>query len=229
MDRQQREPDWLAAFPRLSALTPPERVRLIEAGRSLAIAAGTVLYRPGQPCRDFLMLAAGRVRVQLVSEQGREIVLYRVGPGETCILTTSCLMAARDYGAEAVAETDIRAVSLAGSTFQSLLADSAAFRDFVLSAYGERLVDVIELLVEVAFSRVDTRLAHRLITSESGLESDVIVATHQDLATELGTAREVVSRQLKEFERRGWVDLQRGRILLRDRAALGKLAAQASV
>lgn len=222
-------PDWLAAFPRLADLRSEDRARLVEAGRPLAIAAGTVLYRPGQPCSDYLMLAAGRVRVQLVSEQGREIVLYRVGPGETCILTTSCLMAARDYGAEAVAETDIRAIALSGGVFHALLAGSAAFRDFVFSAYGDRMVDLIHLVVDVAFHRIDVRLAQHLVADIGGSAVGVVTATHQGLATELGTAREVVSRQLKEFERRGWVELQRGRIRLRDRAPLEALAGQPPV
>lgn len=223
----QGEPDELAAFPRLAALEPEARTRLTQAARRLAISAGSVLFRPGQPCSDYLMLAEGRVRVQLVSEQGREIVLYRVGPGETCILTTSCLMAARDYGAEAVAETDVRAIVLSSAVFHALLAESAAFRDFVFSAYGDRMVDLIHLVVDVAFQRIDIRLAQHLLARADGSAAGVVAATHQGLAVELGTAREVVSRQLKEFERRGWVELQRGRIVLRAHGGLEALARQA--
>ncbi len=176
------------------------------------------LFRAGDRCHTFLMVLDGTVRVQMTSETGREIVLYRVARGETCIVTTACLLTDAPYGAEAVAETDIDAVALAAGPFHELVARSAAFRDFVFASFGTRLTGMMMLIEEVAFGRIDLRLARFLADrcdAAGGLDT-----THQALAVELGTAREVVSRQLKEFERRGLVALSRGRIQVPDPAAL---------
>jgi CRP/FNR family transcriptional regulator len=137
------------------------------------------------------------------------------------VLTTNALLAALPYGAEGIAETDVAALQLPGGTFQDLLAVSAPFRRFVFSAYATRVADLLMLIDAVAFGRIDARLARRLLTRADN--SGIVVATHMDLATELGTAREVISRQLKEFERAGWVDAARGRVRVIDSDALRRI------
>jgi CRP/FNR family transcriptional regulator len=169
---------------------------------------------------------AGSVRVHLLSELGREIVLYRVTAGSTCILTTSCLIGREDYSAEGVTETAVSAVALAKPAFDALVAASPIFRDFVFHGFGTRLTDLMRLVSEVAFGRIECRLAEALIRHAP--EGGTVQLTHQALATELGTAREVVSRQLKEFERLGLVGLGRGRLEVLDTAGLRDLAAAAS-
>ncbi|WP_144428377.1 Crp/Fnr family transcriptional regulator [Azospirillum thiophilum] len=209
-------------FPALARLEPDQAAYLGTAGRRVEVPRGTVLFRAGDRCHTFLMVLDGAVRVQMTSETGREIVLYRVARGETCIVTTACLLTDAPYGAEAVAETDIDAVALAAGPFHELVARSAAFRDFVFASFGTRLTGMMMLIEEVAFGRIDLRLARFLADrrdAAGGLD-----ITHQALAVELGTAREVVSRQLKEFERRGLVALSRGRIQVPDPAALLALA-----
>ncbi|WP_353858010.1 Crp/Fnr family transcriptional regulator [Azospirillum formosense] len=209
---------WMGAFPALSALEPDARALLRAQGARMAVPRGTVLFRAGGLCHNFLMLLGGTVRVQMTAETGREIVLYRVGAGETCILTTACLMTRGDYSAEGVAETDLDAIALGAGAFRELLARSAVFRDFVFASFGTRLLGMMMLVEEVAFGRIDLRLARFLVDhrdARGGLDT-----THQTLAVELGTAREVVSRQLKEFERRGLVELSRGRVGVRDPDAL---------
>ncbi len=181
-------------------------------GRQINAPAGTQLFRPGSECDIFVVVLEGKVRVQMVSETGREIVLYRVQPGETCVLTTNCLLTHSDYQAEGVAETDIVAQVIDPSIFKECIAESEIFRDFVFSTYGKRLADLIELIEEVVFRRIDIRLARHLMKLSD--ENGCVNQTHQDLAVELGSAREVISRQLKEFERRGWVSLSRGKVLL---------------
>ena len=176
------------------------------------------MFGESSPCQAFLIVMEGQVRVQKVGENGREIALYRVGPGETCVVTTVCLMSGTDYDAEGIAETDIRAQMLPLSGFRALLADSEGFRDFVFRAYSTRISDLLLLLEEVSFGRIDQRLASCLL--ERADAAGEMAMTHQELAAELGTAREVVSRQLKEFERQGWLTLGRGRVALRDRTAL---------
>ena len=176
------------------------------------------MFGEDSPCQAFLIVMNGQVRVQKVGENGREIALYRVGPGETCVVTTVCLMSGTDYNAEGIAETDIHAQMLPVSGFRALLAESEGFRDFVFRAYSTRISDLLLLLEEVSFGRIDQRLAACLL--ERADAAGEMAMTHQELAAELGTAREVVSRQLKEFERQGWLALGRGRVALRDRAAL---------
>jgi len=162
------------------------------------------------------MCVEGVTRVFKTSEAGREIVLYRVGPGETCVLTTSCLLSGKSFPAQSVAEANARIVAVPAAQFHATMGESAAFRRFVLDDYGKVISDLIVLVDQVAFQRLDTRLA-RWLLDQGGAN---IAVTHQQIATVLGSVREVISRQLKEFERRGWVDLGRGEINLRDRAAL---------
>ncbi len=207
---------------RSAGLDGDVRRRLVGAHR-VAVPAGAVLFRPGDRCDSYLVVLSGTARVQFVSEGGREIVLYRIGAGETCILTTACLMAGEAYSAEGIAETAVEAVAVPETAFHDLIGASAAFRRFVFASYGARLTDLMLRIEEVAFGRIDARLA-RFLAAHAGAEGTVAM-THQDLAVELGTAREVVSRQLKEFERRGWVALHRGRIDLTDRMALQSLGA----
>ena len=160
--------------------------------------------------------------MQQVSESGREIVLYRVSAGESCALTTACLMGYEDYPAEAIAETDVRAVAIPRATFDTLIAASPEFRQFVFTAFSARVTSLFRIIDEVAFSRMDIRLAQKLLELSRGAAS--LAGTQQQLASELGTAREVISRILSEFHRRGWVSSTRGSIAIDNRPALEKLA-----
>jgi len=215
---------WLEAFPALAALEPEALALLCTRAQRVTLPRGTVVFQVGSLCQNYLMMLGGSVRVQMVSETGREIVLYRVQRGETCILTTACLMTRGDYSAEGVAETDLDAVALGAATFHELMARSAVFRDFVFASFGSRLMGMMMLVEEVAFGRIDLRLARFLVDHRDAVGG--LDTTHQALAVELGTAREVVSRQLKEFERRGLVALTRGRIAVHDPAGLEDLAGQ---
>lgn len=219
--------DWLSAFPALGGLEPDGRALLAASGQRATVPRGAVLFRAGDRCHTFLMLLDGSVRVQMTSETGREIVLYRVARGETCIVTTACLLSQTDYSAEAVAESDLDGVALAAGPFHDLVARSAVFRNFVFASFGTRLTGMMMLVEEVAFGRIDLRLARFLLDHRDA--DGGLTTTHQVLAVELGTAREVVSRQLKEFERRGLVALARGRIELRDVPALAGLADQGAM
>lgn len=216
------DPTIALAFPHFARLDGDSARVLDGAARLSTIPPGTVLFQDGAECSSYVLVVEGSVRVQKVAENGREIVLYRVERGQSCVLTTNCLIAHEDYSAEGVAETEVRALVLPAATFRTLLARSDAFRDFVFSSYATRIADLLMLIEEVAFGRIDMRLSAWL--RQHADTAGEIRATHQDIAVELGTAREVVSRQLKDFERRGWLDLHRGRIQLRDRGALVTLS-----
>ncbi len=214
--------DWTIHFPGLRKLEPSIGRPLVENSKIVKIAAGTRIFGPGQSPEAYLLLLDGTVRVQQVSETGREIVLYRVSAGESCALTTACLMGYEEYQAEGVAETDVQAVAIPRATFDDLIARSAEFRRFVFTAFSMRVTNLFKIIDEVAFSRVDIRLAQKLL--ELADSQGRVALTHQQLASELGTAREVVSRQLHEFQRRNWISTARGEISLLSTQDLQKLA-----
>lgn len=214
--------DNLLIFPGLSRLDPDSARLFHQSARTMSVPAGAIMFRDGSECSNYVLVVDGSIRVHKLSEGGREIVLYRVERGQSCVLTTNCLIANEVYGAEGIAETDVDLMILPSSAFKSLLARSEAFRDFVFSAYALRISDLLMLIEEVAFGRVDARLASWLTAHADPTGS--IKATHQEIAVELGTAREVVSRQLKDFERRSWVALGRGSLVLLNRDSLSELS-----
>ena len=214
---------WIERFEGLAGLSSDIRDTLVARSLVVQVPAGQVIFGPGRSPDNLLLLLSGTVRVHHTSESGREIVLYRVEAGQSCVLTTACLLAHEDYTAEGVAETDVEAVAIPRVVFDELMAGSGTFRMFVFTAYSRRITDLFRVIDEVAFGRIDVRLAHRLVALAHGTPE--VHATHQQLATELGTAREVVSRQLQEFQRRGWITQARGIISLKDRASLGQTAA----
>lgn len=196
---------------------------LLHKSAVITVPADTVIFGPGKSPQNLLLLLDGRVRVQQVSESGREIVLYRVEAGESCVLTTACMLAHENYSAEGIAETDVRAVAIPRVVFDDLVSKSVTFRDFIFRAYSKRITDLFQVVEDIAFQRVDIRLAHKLV--DLARKTGRVQATHQQLAAELGTAREVISRQLGEFQRRGWIGQTRGVIELVDIAGIERLAA----
>lgn len=216
-----RPEDWTARFQGLSRLSQDTRQDLLRRARIASLPEGTRIFGPGQAPTALLLLLEGTVRVQQTSESGREILLYRVQGGESCVLTTACLLAYEDYTAEGLAETAIRAALISREDFEDLVARSAEFRRFVFAAYSKRITDLFTVIEEIAFRRMDVRLAaHLAARAVDGR----VVGTHQSLASELGTAREVVTRTLQEFARRGWISQERGNINLLQPDALGQLA-----
>ncbi len=213
---------WIAQFPGLARLEPGIAATLERSGRLVYLPAGSRIYGSGQPPESFLLLLEGTVRVQQVSDTGREIVLYRVEAGESCALTTACLMSFEDYLAEALSETAIRAIAIPRAVFDELVGRSPVFRQFVFTAFSSRITDLFRIIDDVAFQRLDIRLAQKLVELSRGGET--VSATQQQLASELGTAREVVSRVLGELSRRGLIAIARGAITIANRPALERLA-----
>ncbi len=211
---------WLAQFPPLLQLEPDARETLAKFSRIVEAPIGTIGYREGGACGAYVMRLAGQSRVYKMSASGREILLYRVHAGETCVITTTCLLGHSDYPASTIVEEPIRDVIIPAAAFNQLMIDSAVFRRFVMTNYGALITDLILLLDEVAFHSLDARLAKLLLDAGGA----TISRTHQLIADELGTAREVVSRQLKRFELKDWVKLGRGHVEITDRTQLEKLA-----
>ena len=208
----------LERFPALAGL-PAARLDALLQSPVRRMPAGSVLFEAGQPCAGFPLVLEGSVRVAKTAPNGREILLYRVDPGESCILSGSCLLGHASYSASGVAETDVMVLVIPPALFNELMVQHPPFREYVFGLYGARLAEVMELIEEVAFRRLDTRLAQVLIH-----RGPVLEATHQKLADELGSVREIVSRLLRSFEQRGWVKLERERVTVLDPKALAALA-----
>jgi len=196
--------------------------KILTEAKKVNLPAGSTVFYQGASCDNFLLVMQGSVKVFTRSHNGREIVLYRVEQGQSCTLTTSCLLANNTYPAEGVTETDIEALVIPVNEFNQGLANSNSFRQFVFNTYGQRLCEVICLVNDVSFNRIDIRLAKQLL-SHADYQLKVN-KTHQELATELGSAREVISRQLKVFSNKNWLLLGRGKIEITSEKALESLA-----
>ncbi|PCI87454.1 MAG: Crp/Fnr family transcriptional regulator [Hyphomicrobiales bacterium] len=215
-------PNWIEQFQGLASLDASIKSLMTQKSNIISYAKNSVIFGSGKAPDHFLLLLEGTVRVQQLSEAGREIVLYRVHAGQSCVLTTACLLAYEDYAAEGIAESEVKAMALPRVVFNQLIAQSDEFRRFVFSAYSRRMTDLFAVIEDIAFQRMDIRLAQKLL--ELVDEDAQIKSTHQKMAAELGSAREVISRLLQEFQRRNWIAQSRGTIKLLNRGEIKKLA-----
>lgn len=210
----------LALYPVLGELPVAVRDEVLATQAQQASApAGTLLFDEGAPCRGFPLVLSGAVRVARGAPNGRSLELYRVTPGELCVVSTSCLFGQRPMAAHGETTEPTELILLAPAGFERWAAFEP-FRRFVFGLFADRLADLMALAEAVAFQRLDQRLAAALLGHGATLK-----LTHQALADELGTAREIVTRLLRRFELAGWVSLGRERIELRDAAALRAVAA----
>ncbi len=215
-DIQQR---LIALYPAIKAIDESERSQVLRQSMHLAqVPAGTMLFDEGSPCQGFPMVLAGEVRVARGSPAGRVLELYRVTPGELCVVSTSCLFGHAPLTAHGQVSAPAELAVLSPAGFERWC-NNAAFRHFVFGVFADRLADLMALTEAVAFQRLDQRLASLLLGHGSSIHR-----THQQLADELGTVREIVSRLLARFERSGWVSLGRERVDLLDAAALRAMA-----
>ncbi|WP_298983159.1 Crp/Fnr family transcriptional regulator [uncultured Roseibium sp.] len=200
------------------------RPKCLEGFQSVSLPKGASVFRAGDPCCNFYLIESGSVRVDLVNSEGKSILLYRIGANETCVLTTSCLMSHENYSAEAVTETDVTALVVPRSEFQARLASSEEFRDLVFRSFSSRLSRLMAKVDEVSFASLNSRLAKRLL--ELAGKTDLVETTHERLAQDLGSAREVIGRKLTDWEKRGLIARHRGSIDILSRPALAVLCSQ---
>lgn len=203
---------WLAQFPQLAPITDSSWWEAVDSATEHVIRRGTCLSRDNKLYRNFILVLRGSIRVIKVSDSGREILLYRINAGEACVFNTvsQLLLGKLVYGVTAFADTELRVMSIPADHFHRAFKQSDAFRAFILSMIGKRLHEIMILLEEVMFRRLDFRLAHLLL--ERVDENKYLHITHQELALLLGTTREVISRMLGEFEHHGWIELHRAKI-----------------
>ncbi|WP_428355500.1 Crp/Fnr family transcriptional regulator [Methyloprofundus sp.] len=220
MEKLNKQALWNIHFPEFVMAGEGGINSLMASAKLVELPAGQQVFYPGAVCEQYLLVLEGSVKAQIISEGGREMLLYRVCSGDSCVLTTSCLLSGDNYPAEGVAEGNVLAFAISSHAFYRCIEQSAFFREFVFKKFSARLTDVIGLLEDVTFSAIDTRLSKALLAEST----DVITLTHQELAAKLGSAREVISRHLKRFEAYGWVSLNRGTVTLLNTEALSKVA-----
>ncbi len=209
--------DWPTSLPDLTADTRAKLAAL----PVVRLAKSSALFHPGDVAQGFVIVLSGRIEVTLTSLSGREIFLYAVEPGQSCVQTTLGLMGGEPYEAGAIAATDLELVLVPRGLFSDLMASDPGFRGHVLASFGRRMQEMTRLLEQVAFVRIESRLAAALLSLET---QGNVTATHAELAARIGSAREVVTRRLDGFAREGWVQLARGSIEITDAAALRQLA-----
>lgn len=210
----------LNLYPALTGLPADRLSSLLQPQAVMKIPAGSQVFAEHQPCRGFPLLLEGSIKVVKQAASGRELLLYRVAPGGSCIISSSCLLSHSDYNARGIAETPLTLLALPVPSFATLMIESTLFRDFVFHLFAERISELMQLVEEVAFARLDQRLA-KLILARNEVSLSV---THQQLADELGSVREIVSRLLKGFAAQGLVSLGREQLSITDRDGLQKIA-----
>ena len=203
--------EFLKTFPPFRKASDRLIDELLESVAYREVPRKTPLYHCGDACQGIGFVLSGEIRVFKAGLEGKEVTLYEIYPGETCILNASCILSGSKYPADAVALTDLAMLFLPAGAFLRLVADHEQMRSYVFSFLNQRLGEIIELLEEVTFGRLDVRLTDYLVEKAG---DGVLQTTHQNIANDLGTSREVVSRLLKDFERRGMVALSRNRIQL---------------
>lgn len=210
----------ITLYPALAGLPAERLARLLRPEAVMHVPAGAQVFAEHQPCQGFPLLIEGTIKVIKLAASGRELMLYRVGPGGSCIISSSCLLGHTDYNARGLAETPLTLLALPVPEFSALIVEHAPFRDFVFHLFAERIGELMQLVEEVAFARLDQRLA-KLILARNEATLNV---THQQLADDLGSVREIVSRLLKGFAAQGLVSLGREQVAVIDREGLQKLA-----
>ncbi len=201
------------AFPLFAKATAKLSADLLSAARLQKFPKDLQVYREGDGCNAIAFLLSGVIRVYKTGEGGREITLYEIGRGETCILNASCILSNLSYPAQAVAMEAGEMLLVPSNDFRRLVADYAEMRNFVFTILSQRLAEVMALVEEIAFGRMDRRLLDYILEKS---ENNRLPATHQKIADDLGTSREVVSRLLKDLERKGRIALSRNLIELKN-------------
>ncbi len=188
------------------------------------IPAGKDVFVEGDAVQSIALLLSGNVRVYKIGEQGREITLYRFGLGESCILTANAIMNQQTFPAVALVESEAEAIMIPAETFRGWMQRYDEWRNFLFDLLSQRLASVMAIVDEVVFRRMDARIAALLLRRAD--QGSIIQITHQEIAAELGTSREVVSRILEGFDSAGIISSSRGQIEILE---AGELEARAEM
>jgi len=203
-----------------------ERRQILQATNLKRLSAGNLIQLEGDSCREFYWVGAGNTRVYKSNNKGKEITLYHVSRGESCVLSATSILSDRTFPATAAVQKTVQAVIISPVDFKQLVLDAPSFRKFVYNLIGSGIADILALLHGLAFLKIETRLAQFLWRQfdNKGLPVPVVTFTHDQIAAELDYAREVISRMLKELEKKQIIKLSRGHIRVVDANELRRMA-----
>ena len=211
-------------IPGWGQLTPAQQTRLSEAARPRAFSAGELIHNGDADCVGLLLVKSGRLRVFMLSEDGRESTLYRLLPGEICLFSASCMMPQIAFAVTVTAEAPSEVLVLPPDVYKAVMAESAPLANFTNELIAARFSDVMWLIEQILWKSFDRRLAAFLLAEAKLEHSATLHLTHEAIANHMGTAREVVTRMLRYFQGEGWVKLARGTLQLTDEPSLRALA-----
>jgi len=201
----------------LPNLTDPKLLdRLVEKGQFLTFEPGKTLMEPGQFVKAVPLVLEGSIKIMRMDEDGKELFLYYLEAGETCALSLTCCSASRPSEIKAVIEEKATLLFIPIQIHEQMTDEFKQWKDFVSSTYQHRFQEMLTVLDAVAFKRMDERLMNYIVTKMKQLKTNELHTTHQEVANELGTAREVISRLLKQLEKKKWIELGRNVIYIRD-------------
>lgn len=211
------------SLPFWDKLSENETALLLSGTRPVHYAAGETVHSPHAQCLGVLLVKQGSLRTYLLSENGKEVTLFRLESGNTCVLSAACLLDSVTFEVFVEAEKESEALLLDAGMFAQLQAQNPHVENYALHTAVERFSDVMWAVEQILFMRFDQRLAAFLLDETAKTHSSRLVLTHEQIAKYIGSAREVVSRMLKYFEKEGMVALYRGGLEISGRPALQRL------
>jgi CRP/FNR family transcriptional regulator, anaerobic regulatory protein len=211
---QGRLQELSSIYPELAKIDDPLWVETIAQAKAMTVESDTTLFSGSATCNNFMLILEGTIRIYQTAPDGREITLYRVEAGDLCILSLNSLLKKKSFNAIAVTESPVKALALSSDNFKNMMNSSQMFREYVVNILTERLCETIYMVQDTAFNHLNMRLACMLGSLFERNKGSALKVTHQEIAFELGTTLEVISRILKDFERQNCVTLSRGQIEL---------------
>lgn len=199
--------------------------KLIRESMNLVFAKGEVLHAAQEECSGLFLIKKGRVRVFIVTPEGKEVTLFRLLDRDMCIFSASCMMKDIQFSVYISAETSTEVIRIPAKVYSDLEKTEIAIVHFTKDILSARMSDVMWVLEQILFMSFDKRLAVFLLEQSQLEESEILSITHEQIANHLGSAREVVTRMLKYFVKEGYVELARGKVLLKDKKNLSKRCA----
>lgn len=210
-------------FPVWNKLTGMQQKRLRESVRTRSVSRGTVIHNDSIECTGLLLVKSGQLRAYIVSEEGREITIYRLFERDFCLLSASCMLRNIQFEITIEAEKDSEIWVVPVSVYQELMEESAVIANYTNQIMASRFSEVMWLMEQIMWKSFDKRLAEFLLNEAALEKSEILKTTHEELANHLGTAREVVTRMLRYFQSEGMVKLSRGTVEITDPEQLEKL------
>lgn len=217
---ETKEPRLEHLFPCWGELTPRQQQQVADAARVKAFAKGELLHGGGADCTGLLLVQEGRLRVYILSPQGKEITLYRLFDGEVCLFSAACVLRNIHFDVYITAERDSRVTVVPAEVYNQAARQSLPLTDYTSQLMAARFSDVMWVVEQVLFTSFDSRLASFLLEQSLLEGSDTLPITHEEIARHLGSAREVVTRMLRYFSGEGLVTLSRGTVTLTDTQGL---------